>query len=99
MPGRCSCSYSPEKGRSVAFSRSTAYCIGVSSRRHSASLFSTLPVVVLVSDIGFPPDFTVIASEANQSMPQHVEKWIASSQELLAMTGCVDLVGDLGAAH
>ena len=46
---RCSCSYSPENGRSVAFSRSTAYCIGVSSRRHSASLFSTL-----VSDMESP---------------------------------------------
>src|ERR1700733_4539251 len=51
MPGRCSCSYSPENGRSVAFSRSTAYCIGVSSLRHSASLFSTLPGIVLVLDM------------------------------------------------
>src|ERR1700719_2976310 len=45
MPLRCSCSYSPVNGRSVAFSRSTAYCIGVSSLRHSASLFSTFGVV------------------------------------------------------
>src|SRR3954454_19596837 len=52
VPWRCSCSYSPENGRSVAFSRSTAYCIGVNSRRHSASLFSTF--AVLVSVIGFP---------------------------------------------
>ena len=29
--------YSPVKARSVAFSRATAYCIGVSSVRHSAS--------------------------------------------------------------
>src|ERR1700732_5000348 len=52
MPGRCSCSYSPENGRSVAFSRSTAYCIGVNSLRHSASLFATLPGIVLASDMG-----------------------------------------------
>src|SRR5580704_7178577 len=54
MPARCSCSYSPENGRSVAFSRSTAYCIGVSSLRHSASLFSTLSVIVLLSDMKSP---------------------------------------------
>src|SRR3984893_5685179 len=52
--GRCSCSYSPENGRSVAFSRSTAYCIGVSSRRHSASLFSIAPGIVLVSGMEPP---------------------------------------------
>src|ERR1700716_2069400 len=51
VPLRCSCSYSPENGRSVAFSRSTAYCIGDNSLRHSASLFWTLLVVVLVSDM------------------------------------------------
>src|SRR3984957_6695431 len=50
MPARCSCSYSPENGLSVAFSRSTAYCIGVSSLRHSASLFSTFGIV-LASDM------------------------------------------------
>src|SRR5215475_15338032 len=53
VPGRFSCSYSPENGRSVAFSRSTAYCIGVSSLRHSASLLTTLSGV-LVSDIDSP---------------------------------------------
>src|ERR1700733_11101520 len=50
VPARCSCSYSPENGLSVAFSRSTAYCIGVSSLRHSASLFSTFGIV-LASDM------------------------------------------------
>src|SRR5205085_11289921 len=54
VPFRCSCSYSPENGRSVAFSRSTAYCIGVNSLRHSASLFWILPDVVLVSDMEPP---------------------------------------------
>src|ERR1700682_1569480 len=54
MPGRCSCSYSPENGRSVALSRNTAYCIGVNSLRHSASLFCTLPGMVLVSGIATP---------------------------------------------
>src|ERR1700694_3182079 len=54
MPGRCSCSDSPENGRSVAFSRSTAYCIGVNSLRHSASLFSILPGIVLVSGMAPP---------------------------------------------
>src|SRR5262249_4338799 len=52
-PGFVSYSYSPENGRSVAFSRSTAYCIGVSSLRHSASLLVTLSDV-LVSAI-HPP--------------------------------------------
>jgi len=31
--------------------------------------------------------FIVIASEAKQSMPPQVERWIASSLSLLAMTG------------
>ena len=39
---RVSCSYSPENGRSVAFSRSTAYCIGVNSLRHSVFALLTL---------------------------------------------------------
>src|ERR1700752_4963188 len=53
VPLRCSCSYSPENGRSVAFSRSTAYCIGDNSLRHSDSLLTTLPDV-LVSDMESP---------------------------------------------
>src|SRR3954468_16015996 len=52
-PVGCSCSYSPENGRSVAFSRSTAYCIGVNSLRHSASLLLIL-LDVLVSDMESP---------------------------------------------
>src|ERR1700745_422533 len=54
VAARFSSSYSPENGRSVAFSRNTAYCIGDNSLRHSASLFSTLPVIVLVSDMKPP---------------------------------------------
>src|SRR5688572_15533462 len=41
VPARCSCSSAQEPGRSVACSRSTAYCSGVSDRRHSSSDFVT----------------------------------------------------------
>ena len=47
VPGVFSSAYSPVKGRSVAFSRRTAYCSGVSSARHSASLFVTLPLLAI----------------------------------------------------
>src|ERR1700682_5300460 len=65
MPRRCSCSYSPENGRSVDFSRSTAYCFGVNSFRHSASVFSILPVIVLVSDMKPPCKWSVFSREAD----------------------------------
>src|SRR5258708_14706517 len=89
VPGVCSCSYSPENGRSVAFSRSTAYCIGVNSLRHSASLFSTLPVIVLVSDMKPPCKWSVLSREADAgSREEHPVNSLKSPS-----------VGHLGAAH
>src|SRR6266403_4383119 len=89
MPLRCSCSYSPENGRSVAFSRSTAYCIGVNSLRHSASLFSTLPVIVLVSDMKPPCKWSVFSREADAG----------SREEDTVNSLKSPSVGHLGAAH
>src|ERR1700704_1368378 len=71
MPPRCSCSYSPENGRSVAFSRSTAYCTGVNSLRHSASLFSILPGIVLVSDMQPPCEFEFKRSSVGDPCAAH----------------------------
>ena len=41
VPSRCSVRSAHEPGRSVEWRRSTAYCSGVSNRRHSSSDFST----------------------------------------------------------
>ena len=41
VPGRFSCSSAHDPGASVPWPRSTAYCCGVSARRHSSSVFST----------------------------------------------------------
>src|SRR6202022_3771556 len=92
MPGRCSCSYSPENGRSVAFSRSTAYCIGVNSLRHSASLFSTLstlPGIVLERDMKPPCKRCVFSREADTG----------SREENTVNSLKSPSVGDLRAAH
>src|SRR5258708_39915174 len=43
--------YSPVKGRSVTFCRKTAYCSGVSSLRHSASLLRTFSVIALTPHV------------------------------------------------
>ena len=42
VPERCSSHSAPVNARSVPFSRSTRYCSGVSSARHSASDLATL---------------------------------------------------------
>jgi hypothetical protein len=57
-------SYSPENGLSVAFSRSTAYCIGVSSFRHSLSLFWSFPGFAAVSDMALLITFSQLAIDA-----------------------------------
>src|SRR5215212_10932523 len=49
--------YSPLNGLSVPFCRSTWYCSGVSSRRHSASVFSIFSAMPpLLSSLLSPPD-------------------------------------------
>src|SRR3954454_8894973 len=92
MPGRCSCSYSPENGRSVAFSRSTAYCVGVSSLRHSASVFSSFAVLVSVI-VGFP-----FLRHPQSSTLQPV--WIPGPREDACPGMTIECsVGDLRAIH
>src|SRR5919204_1703578 len=46
VPGSKTWSYSPEKGASVPFSRRTWNCSGVSSARHSASVFWTFVITL-----------------------------------------------------
>src|SRR5689334_137608 len=46
VPSSKTWSYSPENGRSVPFSRSTWYCSGDSSARHSASDFWTFVITL-----------------------------------------------------
>src|ERR1700733_707210 len=95
MPGLCSCSYSPENGRSVAFSRSTAYCIGVSSLRHSASLFSTLPGIVLVLDIKPPRIFLPSVGELGADQRRLLD--IVFGENLLQVFDLGDVVvGNIG---
>src|SRR6476469_7912638 len=95
MPARWSCSYSPENGRSVAFSRSTAYCIGDSSLRHSVSLLTSL-LEVLVSDMESPSvDRHCERSEAIHYL--YTGKMDCFVASLLAMTRVS--IGGLGVAH
>src|SRR5450755_3641081 len=47
-PGVVTPSYSPVKGRSVPFSRSTRYCSGVNSLRHSSSVFLIFSVMFIL---------------------------------------------------
>src|SRR6185503_10758381 len=46
VPASKTWSYSPENGASVPFSRSTRYCSGSSSARHSASVFWTFVITL-----------------------------------------------------
>src|SRR5882672_5898425 len=96
MPLRCSCSYSPENGRSVAFSRSTAYCIGDNSLRHSASLLTTLSVV-LVSDMESPRISRHCEERSDEAIQQYCDTLDCFAS--LAMTKSSGSVGDLGVAH
>src|SRR3984885_16343189 len=95
MPGLCSCSYSPENGRSVAFSRSTAYCIGVSFLRHSALLFSTLPGIVLVLDM--EPPLNLLPSVGELCADQRRLLDIVFGENLLQVFDLRDVViGNIG---
>src|SRR5450631_4321288 len=47
-PGVVTPSYSPVNGRSVPFSRSTRYCSGVNSLRHSSSVFLIFSVMFIL---------------------------------------------------
>src|SRR4051812_45104395 len=83
MPWRCSCSYSPENGRSVAFSRSTAYCIGVNSRRHSASVFSTFAVLVSVIMVSLSSSFRARSFHSRPGMTGLIGHFRAAHQRRL----------------
>src|ERR1017187_5009669 len=48
-PGVVTPSYSPVNGRSVPFSRRTRYCSGVSSLRHSSSVFLIISVIGILA--------------------------------------------------
>src|SRR5215469_2718407 len=47
VPGVVTLSYSPVKGRSVAFCRATAYWVGFNCARHSASDFLTFSAIAV----------------------------------------------------
>ena len=53
-PARFSCSSAQLPGRSVPCRRMTWYCSGVSSRRHSSSLWVTLKTLASISRASMP---------------------------------------------
>src|SRR5262249_24862508 len=84
MPGVLVSQYSPVKGRSVPFSRSTWNCMGVRSRLHSASLFWTRASLGLL-----------IASNLPRSAKRQTRRGGPPAPDA-AQEGACRLVGDRG---